>query len=77
MSREPEEERNFVGEGNWLGTTRRNFTMPRRTWELLHALCLEKGVDHSSMLSYLIHDAYKREFGKVPEIQYYDGRKAK
>jgi hypothetical protein len=77
MKDSEEEIRPFRGEGNWLGTTRRNFTMPRRTWELLHKLCLEKGVDHSAMLSYLVHDGYKKEFGDMPEIQYHHGGKAK
>ena len=63
--------------GNWLGKQRRNFYITNRSWDLLHKLCLEYGVNHSVMLEMTIRDKYAREIGPVPPIKYKNGQNAK
>jgi len=63
--------------GNWLGKARRNFNLTNRSWNLLHALCLEYGLNHSSMLEICIREKFIKDIGPLPPIEYAGGRKAK
>jgi len=67
----------YSGCGNFLGKQRRNFYITNRSFDFLHALCLEYGLNHSSMLELCIREKYVKDIGPVPAIKYADGRKAK
>lgn len=54
-----------VGEGNYLEKQRRNFYIPRTTFEMLHELALMDGVSHSDELNLIVRRAYREVFGKV------------
>jgi hypothetical protein len=64
-------------QGNWLGKARHNFNITRRCWHLLHLLCMEYGLNHSSMLEMCVREKYIKDIGPLPEIEYHDGRKAR
>lgn len=64
------------GCGNWLGKQRRNFYITNRSFDLLHALALEFGINHSSMLELCIREMHVAKIGPVPPVTYSDGRKA-
>jgi len=67
----------YTGCGNFLGKQRRNFYITNRSWQLLHALCLEFGVNHSSMIELCVREKYVKDIGPVPKIEYSGGRRAK
>lgn len=64
----------FKGEGNYLGKARRNFYLSNRSFDLLHQLSLEYGINHSNILELAIREMYVKTFGPVPPIEYADGR---
>jgi hypothetical protein len=70
-------ERGFTGEGNFLGSHRRNFSVPNRTFNQIHELSLELGVNHSVILVLAIRKYYKKIIGEAKPIKYSDGRIAK
>lgn len=75
--REPKKETRPKGCGNWLGKQRRNFYITNRSWDLLHALALDFGLNHSATLELAIREMYVKNIGPVPPIKYADGTKAK
>lgn len=54
-----------IGEGNYLEKQRRNFYIPRTTFEMLHELALMDGVSHSDEFNLIVRRAYREVFGKV------------
>lgn len=54
-----------IGEGNYLEKQRRNFYIPRTTFEMLHELALMDGVSHSDEINLIVRRAYREVFGKV------------
>jgi hypothetical protein len=75
MRNSPNDDKKY--EGNWLGKARHNFYITRRCWQLLHFLCMEYGLNHSSMLEICIREKYIKDIGPLPESQYHNGEKAK
>lgn len=63
------------GCGNYLGKQRRNFYITNRCWDLLHALSLEYGCNHSSMIELCVREKYVKDIGPVPAIVYDGGKK--
>ena len=58
----------IVGEGNYLGKARRNFYISNRCWQLLHALSLELGLNHSSVLEMAVRAYHQTVIGPVPPV---------
>ena len=54
-----------IGEGNYLQKQRRNFYIPRTTFEMLHELALMDGVSHSDEINLIVRRAYREVFGRV------------
>lgn len=70
MAKQPENERDFVGSGNFLGKQRRNFNISNKCWDLSHELALELGVSHSAIVELAVRHFYQSIKGTPDKIRY-------
>jgi hypothetical protein len=77
MRKGEEEETRPPGQGNYLAKHRRNFYLSNRCWQMMHAISLDLGLNHSGTIEIAIREMYRRVIGNLPPIEYRDGRIAR
>jgi hypothetical protein len=77
MSKRNEDQRDFIGSGNFLGKQRRNFNVSNKAWNLMHELALELGVSHSAIIELAVRHFYQSIKGDPGPIKYTPERRTK